>query len=377
MTQPLSKPIALMRPLLPQYEFIVPYLQQIDANRWYSNFGPLVNGLEARLAEFFGTGEGSVVTLSNGTAGLTNIMRALDLPRGSLCLLPSWTFIATPAAAAAAGLTPYFIDVQESTWALDPAEVKQHVAALNGKVSVVIVVAPFGAPQNTQAWDDFTTETGVPVIIDAAAGFDAFSSVPEARPRQTPVMISMHATKMFGAGEGGVIISEDTALIARVREMSNFGFSGTRSIRVPGTNGKMSEYTAAVAHATLDLWPQTREAWLCLKGFYAEQFRKVTALTGANPWLADNWVSSTFNIRLREKNAKQVIEQLVANGIESRQWWGQGCHAHPAYAWFPRAPLPVTEALGQSLLALPFSLDLHKPHIDYIMETFCKVYQEL
>jgi dTDP-4-amino-4,6-dideoxygalactose transaminase len=365
--------ISLMRPLLLGHESAIHYLAQIDKNRWYSNFGPLVQKLEERLCGLFGTGEGSVVTLSNGTAGLVNILRAMNLPRGSLCLLPSWTFIATPASVIAAGLTPYFMDVDETTWALDPEAVKQLVKELEGKVSAVMVVAPFGSPLDTAAWDTFTDETGIPVIIDAAAGFDAFSSIDISRPRRNPVMVSMHATKTFGVGEGGAVISTNTELIKRVQQMSNFGFSDAREIAIPGTNGKMSEYTAAFALAALDLWPQTREYWHCRKWFYAEAFKRLGEDIASHPWINDEWASSTFSVRLTKGNAMQVIAKLVEAGIESRQWWGKGCHVQPAYRIYPHAPLPVTEALGRSVLALPFSLDINEEAVHAIMQTLANI----
>lgn len=368
--------IQLMRPLLPTHERIIPYLKQIDGNRWYSNFGPLVMQLGARMAEHFHTGPGSVIMMSNGTAGLTNIMRALNLPRGTHCILPAWTFMATAAAVIAVGMVPYFVDVDEHTWALDPEAVKAHVKALDGKVSAVMVVAPFGAPIDTLAWDEFTEETGLPVIIDAAAGFDAFSKLPHSRPRRNPVMISLHATKSLGIGEGGMVISTDTKLIERVQEMSNFGFSAERQIRVPGTNGKMSEYNAAVGLAALDEWPNKRAAWWALKDYYATVMGNIEALTGANPWLAEDWVGSTLNIRLPTPAALSVIARLNAAGIESRQWWGKGCHAHPAYYPFPRSLLPVTDRLAESVLALPFTLDMQKRDIDTVVSAFRRAYME-
>lgn len=362
-----------MRPLLLGHESAIHYLAQIDKNRWYSNFGPLVQMLEKRLGELFGSGPDTVVTTSNGTAGLVNILRAMNLPRGSLCLLPSWTFIATPASVIAAGLTPYFVDVDEKSWALSPEAVERHVMDLQGKVSAVMVVAPFGSPIDTAAWDGFTEKTGIPVIIDAAAGFDAFSSIATSRPGSNPVMVSMHATKTFGVGEGGAVISTNRKLIQRVREMSNFGFSDAREIVIPGTNGKMSEYTAAFALAALDLWPQTREYWLCRKWYYAEAFDKISEPVGHHPWIRQEWASSTFSVRLARPNAAAVIAGLVEAGIESRQWWGKGCHVQPAYRICPHAPLPVTEALGQSVVALPFTLDINREDVDYIMQVLHRI----
>ncbi len=362
--------IPIMRPLLPEQKYISPYLKEIDKNRWYSNFGPLVQRFEKRLEEFFSMPEGTVLSVANGTAGLTNALRAMALPKGSLCIIPSWTFMATAASAIASGLTPYFVDVDEKTWALDPAHVKSVVKKKPGKVKAVIVVSPFGAPIQRKKWDDFTTETKIPVIIDAAAGFDSVSTVEAAKPGKTPIMISMHATKVLGIGEGGIVISSDKELIHRMRELINFGFSGKREIKLPGTNAKMSEYSAAVGLAALDLWDYKKQVWMRLKLHYIDSFRKTFGSSISSPWLiSDAWVSSVCNIRLPENNAKEVIAKLVEKGVESKQWWTEGCHTHPAYAKFPREDLPVTEALAKSVIGLPFSIDMSRDEIDYVIES--------
>jgi len=372
-----KKNISLMRPLLPDYRYIEPYLKQIDKNRWYSNFGPLVREFETRLSNFFETEPDTVVTVSNGTAGITNTLRAMNLPKGNYCVVPSWTFIATPAAALASGLIPYFVDVDENSWALDPEKVMEDIKKIDGKVSAIIVVAPFGAPIDVKAWDKFTDDTGIKVIIDGAAAFDSVYSVPSARPSKTPIVISMHATKVFGIGEGGIVISTDKALIKRVQEMSNFGFSASRIVSIPGTNAKMSEYNAAVGLATLDLWPQTREVWICLKGYYANAFAGLVHRTNTSLWLSEDWVGSTFNIRLPTENADEVIAKLVESGIESRQWWIKGCHLHPAYEKYPKFSLPVTSAFGRSVIGLPFNKDINKEDVIYIVEKLREIIPSL
>ena len=89
--------------------------------------------------------------------------------------------------------------------------------------------------------------------------------------------------------------------------------------------------------------------------------------------MEEDWAASTFNVRLNKPHAADVIKKLVASGIESRQWWGRGCHIHPAYNWFPRTPLPITEMLGDSILALPFTLDIKEDDVSYIMRTFTEI----
>jgi SAM-dependent methyltransferase len=90
-------------------------------------------------------------------------------------------------------------------------------------VGAVMTVAPFGRPVDGIAWDRYRARTGRPVVIDAAAGFDSLV------PCETPSVVSLHATKVIGVGEGGFVASTDEALIKGIRARSNFGFSASRS----------------------------------------------------------------------------------------------------------------------------------------------------
>ena len=96
-----------MMPSLPTADDLLPYLRRIDANRWYSNFGPLVGEFEARIAaSFAGAGDCHVVSVSSCTAGIELALRALSLPAGAPILVPALTFIATASAVRCAGLSP-------------------------------------------------------------------------------------------------------------------------------------------------------------------------------------------------------------------------------------------------------------------------------
>ena len=89
--QPSDSPVPVARPFMPAAETILPYLERIDAKRWYSNFGPLLMELEARLAARF-TRPTLTCTAANGTQALTLALMALDAKPGGLCVMPSWTF---------------------------------------------------------------------------------------------------------------------------------------------------------------------------------------------------------------------------------------------------------------------------------------------
>lgn len=366
---PVAEPvetIEIMRPLLPQARDIVPYLERIDTARWYSNFGPLDSDLRKRIATHFGVTPEHTITAASATAGLISVLRALNLPRDSYCLVPSWTFVATPASAIAAEMVPYFIDVNEKTWALDPESVKKQISQIKGVISAVLVVAPFGNKVDLAAWDAFTAETSIPVVVDAASCIDSFR---DAKFGKTPVVFSMHATKIIGVGEGAVVVSKDTALLRHVHEQTNFGYY-TRRISIPGINSKMSEYTAAVGLAAFDVWPERRQAWVETTAYCRAALAPVAQKHGLEIWLPpEGYVSTTCQVRLPTETADTVISQLQVRGIKARQWWDKGCHEQPAYARYPHADLSVTNRLGRSTVALPFYVDIPHAHLDKVAAT--------
>jgi dTDP-4-amino-4,6-dideoxygalactose transaminase len=340
-----------MRPQLPTVDQILPYLKTMDAARWYANHGPLVRQFEVRLADHFAVEPSRLVTASNATLAIALSLRAMGVPAGTLCVMPSWTFVATAAAAVWAGLEPYFIDVDPGTWVITPEDVRK--VAARRSVGAVVVVSAFGAPLDLHRWDTFARDSGIPVVVDAAAGFDSFRSH-DGHQTSLPVVVSLHATKVFGVGEGAVVLTGEPALANSIRAYSNFGFHGSRNAEVQGVNAKMPEYAAATGLAQLDRWAETRLCWDALTTAFAEEIRARPQL-GFAPDFGRGWVSCYGLVELPSSvSARDAIEGLARHGVEARKWWGDGCHQHTAYEDFDRSPLPHTEYLGHQILGLPF-----------------------
>jgi dTDP-4-amino-4,6-dideoxygalactose transaminase len=348
-----------MRPKLPAAERLLPYLKAIDASRTYSNFGPLVSELENRLATRFRVPAGAVATVANGTVGLTLALNAAGARPGTLCVMPAWTFVASAHAATMAGMIPYFVDVDADTWTIEPDRIAAVLSSAPGVVGAVMPVVPFGRPFDTAAWDRFRSRTGVPVVVDAATAFDSLT------PGMAPAVISLHATKVFGIGEGGLVISRDTALVRDVHDRSNFGFAGTREAATPATNGKLSEYHAAVGLAALDEWPEVRAEWMAVARAYREALPESPRLRYQEGF-GQSWIASTCVLRVANAEALPIAGVLQAAGVETRRWWGDGAHAHRGTAALPRRALPITETLAKSTLALPFFRDLSPREIQRI-----------
>jgi len=336
-------------------EAILPYLQEIDEARWYLNFGPALRRFEDRLGERFRRPT-KVITVANATQALSLALIAMDLPPGGYVVLPAWTFVATAHAVIQAGLKPWFVDVDPQTWMLEPATVTALSSDLKREIAAVIPVCAFGAMPSLARWQAFRDATGVPVLIDAAAAFDALNDA------QIPAVVSLHATKVLGLGEGGFLATEDAALAARVRQLTTFGFKGSRESLIPATNAKLSEYAAAVGLAALDGWPADRLRWL-----RTAQHLRIAAIGRPEVRFQEGWgsewVTSVCTVGLPPGSAEDVARRLAEDGVDTRQWWGGGCHTSRAFTDCRREALPVTQALAGATLGLPFSIDMETHEI--------------
>ena len=358
--RPMSS-IPIMRPKLPSAESLGPYLNSIDASRIYSNFGPLAVSLEDRLAEHYGLNQGTVATVANATLGLAIALAIQQPAPGSLCAMPAWTFVASAHAAVMAGLVPYFVDVEPDTWALDTSRLLKELARAPAQVGAIMPVMPFGLPLDIPAWEALRSRTGLAVVIDAAAAFDPIV------PSTVPSVVSLHATKALGIGEGGFVMSTDDSIRRTVWMRSNFGFENTRQAQAAAFNAKLSEYHAAVGHAALDEWDQSRAEWSNAANEYRRALRGTNAVR-LQQGFGETWISSTCLLSFVRPAADQIERSLTDRGIDTRRWWGHGAHAHPATASFPRTTMPVTDALARSTLAVPFYRDIGAAEISTVAE---------
>lgn len=355
------KSIPLLVPLMPTAEQLLPYLREIDANKYYTNFGPLNAKFESRIVSDIAPhlGAPNVTTVSNCTVGLELALQANDLGPGSRVLLPSLTFVATATAIARMGMVPVFADVDAQTWCLTPSIAEKTIA----NVDAVMPVSTYGCPHDMAAWDAFSEKWKVPVILDAAGAYgnQGVGNVAD-------VVFSFHATKSFGAAEGGAVISPSPHRIAKVRRLANFGIDTSTGLLVNvGTNGKMSEYHAAIGLATYDQWDAIKSKRRAL----LVRFQSVLAECCPDIVLQEKPMGGIYPIMPvllpTETRASEVAAGLGSSGIASRRWYCPPLHQQPALSEYPNTGhLGVCEDIGERILGLPFHLDLDDSDIQRI-----------
>jgi dTDP-4-amino-4,6-dideoxygalactose transaminase len=332
--------INLMKPRMPLSADLSIYLQKIDDSGVYSNFGPLSSLLISRLSDYFGVEEDQVVLMSNATLGLLGSISILsESGAGSHISLPSWTFTASASAALLAGCKARFEDIDDDWRVMDSSE-----------NAFLLDVLPFG--DTLREASDTSPKTKFHVI-DGAASFDALHNNGRNIPENSVLVISMHATKLVGAGEGGICIASSVEFAKELKSWSNFGFDGSRTSRRIGTNSKLSEYAAAVALASLDCWHDTREVLdknrsIALDISRTLGFSVINSMT--NGHVSPYWIMKFDSPEV--KNA--VVDSFSSHDIETRDWWGLGCHTMAAYETIERADLSKTVWASKTSLGLPF-----------------------
>ena len=228
-------------------------------------------------------------------------------------------------------------------------------------------VAAYGRAVPIAGWERFRQVSGVAVVIDAAASFEALLQNPLGTIGSLPVALSFHATKAFATGEGGALVTRDDALSRAAFRSLNFGFLMERVSRAHSINGKMSEHHAAIGLASLDQWPRHQQALCSVAGAYRAAFasRGLAHLLVCHPDVASNYVL----LRLPEgPAAREVVPALEAHRIESRHWYGPGLHGQPVFAELPRDVLSVTDRLAECLLGLPVAPDLDAVVVERIAD---------
>lgn len=343
-------------PTMPTADDLLPYLREIDATRVYTNRGPLLLKLEA--AATVTTGAPSVA-VANCTLGLIAALRALGLPPGSQVVIPAATFRATGLAVIGAGLSPVLCDVDPGNWHMTPALARDCVN-WGGPIAAFMPVATFGAPLDLGAWEDFARAVRRPVVIDAAGAFGAMRA---SQSQDVHLVYSLHATKHIGAGEGGIVSSNNARFLARVRELIAFGEGGT--------NAKLSEYHAAVALASMQSSFRLRKSVIAemLHQNYL-RFLPENCNVQRTPARSNHHMFSV----LTPLGAGAIIEGLREQGIEARQWYRPYLDELPQFDPCPQPiGLDVTQNLRARLVGLPFHMGMSPTDVFAVCDALASV----
>ncbi|MEP2151690.1 MAG: DegT/DnrJ/EryC1/StrS family aminotransferase [Roseobacter sp.] len=338
------------RPIAPDRAAFDALLDGVWERNWFTNDGPLVRELETRLADWLDVPH--CVLTSNATAALDLVIKALGI-RGEV-LLPSYTFISTAHMLHMVGITPVFCDV-DADMALDPADCALRIGP---KTGAVIATHVWGSPCNIDALQKLCDAHDIPLLFDAAHAFGGCHHGHRLGRFGRAEIFSLHATKAFHTGEGGVVTTCDAELAAQLRLMRNFGFSQTGEVQCTGLNAKMSEVHAAMGLANLDAIDATRATAKRVHQGYQKGLEGIPGLSLRVPAYHEDsnhhYVVALIDADGFGMSRDTLLRLLVAENVLARRYFHPGGHRCLPFADAnAELELPRTDALCEEVMVLP------------------------
>lgn len=265
-----EKPILVTRPYLPDLDEFKRGVEEVWANQWLTNNGPMLKAFQKELSEYLDVPETNLALFNNGTLALELGYYAMGLSGGDVITTP-FTFVATSHALKRIGATPVFADIDPETLCLDPAEVEKLITP---RTKAIVPVHVYGNACDIEGFERLSQKYGIPVIYDAAHAFGVTvgqskskcaierSEIAEGLREQwsdsTSIavagdmsMFSFHPTKLFHSCEGGCLVFKDAALQGKLFELRNFAIHSETECVDVGSNAKMNELQALMGRCCL------------------------------------------------------------------------------------------------------------------------------
>ncbi|MCB1021163.1 MAG: DegT/DnrJ/EryC1/StrS family aminotransferase [Acidobacteria bacterium] len=323
----------------------------------WGGYHPYVAELETLFAHLHDATHG--VALANGSVALEVALQALDIGQGDEVIVPAHSFIATASAVTRVGATPVFVDIERETFNLDLAEVE---AAMSDKAKAVIAVHFGGLLVDMDRMAKTIEKTGLDLIEDAAHAHGAEWMGQRAGGMGSVGTFSFQNSKSMTAGEGGMVITSDEELAARMRSLINCGRrpeGGWFDHFEPATNLRLTGLQAAVLMAQLERLPdQIRvrqnnrallEERLTAPGLHMQALPDGATLH--THYILPGWVDENAFGASRD----ELVAALNAEGVPIRPFYPHPLYRNPLYRTSPCrvTKCPVAEQAVKDSFWLP------------------------
>ena len=344
---------------------IAPELRRrLDAVLEHCQFvlGPEVAELETALAAFCGAAH--CVAVSSGTDALQIALMAEGIGRGDAVFLPAFTYTATAEVPLLLGATPVFVDVDPRTFQIDPGHLALRVeevrAAGRLRPRALIGVDLFGQPADWPALSAIAAREDLFTIDDLAQSFGCTLHGRALGAAADATATSFFPSKPLGAyGDGGALFTESAERAALFRSLRTHGEGTTRyEVLRTGMNGRLDTLQAAVLLAKLSVFREELAARERAAQYYDRHLGGRLEIPARVPDSTSAW--AIYSVLLPDAAARERVQTaLRAEEIPTAIYYPRPLHQQPAYrAAHDGSALPVAEALGARILALPIHPDL-------------------
>lgn len=339
--------------------------------------GPRVAEFERLLGERLGSP--GVAAVSNGTAALHIALLLLDVKPGQQVAVTTFSWPATANVIELCGATPVFVDIEDTTFGMDPERLEEALR-LNAGIRAVMPVHAFGGMAQIEAIKSITDRHVVPIVEDAACALGAVLHGRAAGRWGTVGCFSFHPRKAATTGEGGAIVTDDPALLRRARVLRNHGLDPAAAepdFVEPGFNYRLSEMQAAVGVAQLRKLDRFISARRDLAAHYDRLLAPLSVETPRS-LSVEAHVYQSYVVLLPSEVAprrKAIIAAMRERGVETTI----GTYHMPLLTYFRKTyhfkagGHPVSESVAARALALPMHNRLSAADVQRVVESLADV----
>ena len=348
--------------------------RRLDAVLAHCQFilGPEVAELEAALAAYCGAAH--CVSVSSGTDAIQIAMMAENIGPGDAVFLPAFTYTATAEVPLVLGATPVFVDVDPRSFQIDPAALRDRIAAVRqaGRLTprALIGVDLFGQPADWPALRAIAAEAGLFTLDDCAQSFGASLAGRKLGCEADATAVSFFPSKPLGAyGDGGALFTESADRAALYRSLRTHGEGTTRyEVLRTGMNGRLDSMQAAVLLSKLTVFPEELVARERIARAYDTRLGNAVTTPYRVPDSESAW--AIYAVLLKDGDQRDRVQAAMkARGVPSAIYYPRPLHAQPAYRdQHDGSALPVSEDLATRILALPIHPDLTDEAVDRVCD---------
>ncbi|MBL7810787.1 MAG: DegT/DnrJ/EryC1/StrS family aminotransferase [Bacteroidetes bacterium] len=340
--------------------------------------GPNVAELEAAFCKL--TGARHAVAVSNGTATLHLILHALGIGPGDEVIIPAFSYVATANVVELVGAKPVFVDVQPDTWNIDPAGIE---AVIHSNTKAIIPVHEFGLSADLDPIRMICNKHNLFCIEDAACAAGAtYNRVPLGKDSYA-ASFSLHPRKAITSGEGGMILTSDAELAARLRIFRNHGIemqNGKMEFVEAGFNYRMTDFQAAlVLSQTHRLFDQIQQKSKLAEVYAQCLNQEYFQLPSTPAFTSHTW--QTFHIIPRQKVNRDMLFSEAKNANIGLSYGAQ-CIPDVQY-YKQKYKLPVQDLYPNAFnafhqgIALPMYASLTVSQAEFVANTLNTIIQKI
>lgn len=324
----------------------------------YLTTGPAVERFEADVCAYTGARHG--VAVANGTAALHSAMYALGVGPGDEVIVPPMTFAATANCVLYQGGTPVFADVLSDTLLVDPAAVE---AVITPRTKAIIGVDYAGQPCDWDALRAIADKHGLALVADACHAIGAEYKGRKAGTLAHINVFSFHPVKHITTGEGGMAVTDDAALAAKMRAFRGHGITTTAAEREKmggwyyemaglGYNYRITDFQCALGSSQLKKLPK----WLKKRNSLARVYDVALSGITVQPLVHQADCLHAYHLYVVRVPARDKIFRLLRDNNIGVNVHYVPVHLHPYYREHlgtREGMMPVAEAAYRDILTLP------------------------